>query len=67
MSGTKTRRIPKFLEGEPLSAGYFEPPNPYIDAPTRKVDLGALVAYARKQGKDGWQLTKEEVRQFETE
>lgn len=61
----RTRRVPKFLEGEPLPVGYFDPPNPYVSAPTRKVDLSALVAYARKNGKSCWELTKEEVKQFE--
>lgn len=61
----RMRRVPKFLEGEPLPAGYFDSPNPYASAPTRKVDLGALVAYARKNGKSCWELTKEEVKRFE--
>ena len=58
--------FPKFLDGEPVPEGYFDPPNPYVSAPTRKVDLGALTAYARKNGKNYWELTKEEVQQFET-
>ena len=67
MNGTeKIRRVPKFLEGEPLPIGYFDPPNPYVSAPTRKVNLSALVAYARKNGKNCWELTKEEVKQFES-
>ena len=67
MSGISVASLPKFLEGEVLPRGYFEPPNPYIEPPTRKVNLGALVAYARSMGKKCWDLTKEEVRQFEPE
>ena len=67
MNGTeKIKRIPKFLEGESLPTGYFEPPNPYMSAPTRKVNVGALVAYARKTGKNCWELTKDDISVFET-
>ena len=57
--------LPKFLEGAVLPRGYFELPSPYNEPPTRKVNLGALVAYARSMGKKCWDLTKEEVQQFE--
>ena len=65
MNGMETRRIPEFLEGEPLPAGYFEPVNPYVSAPTCKINFGKLVAYAKAHGKTQWDLTKEEVKQFE--
>ncbi len=65
MNGTEKRRIPKFLEGEPLPAGYFEPVNPYVSAPTCKINFGKLAAYAKAHGKTQWELTKEEVRMFE--
>ena len=64
MNGTETRRIPKFLEGEPLPAGYFEPVNPYVSAPTCKINFGKLVAYAKAHGKTQWELTKEEILRF---
>ncbi|MBO4677806.1 MAG: hypothetical protein J5633_09705 [Oscillospiraceae bacterium] len=64
MNGTETRRIPDFLKGEPLPAGYFEPVNPYVDAPTCNVNFGKLVAYAKAHGKTQWELTKEEVQMF---
>ncbi len=64
MNGTETRRIPKFLEGEPLPAGYFEPVNPYVNAPSCKINFGKLVAYAKANGKTQWDLTKEEVQMF---
>ena len=57
--------FPKFLEGEPLPTGYLEPPNPYVNPPTRKVDIGALAKYARENGKRIVDLTKEEVALFE--
>ena len=65
MNGTEQRRIPKFLEGEPLPAGYYEPLNPYVNAPTCKINLGQLAAYVRKHGKTQWDLTKEEIKMFE--
>lgn len=65
MNGMETRRIPKFLEGEPLPPGYFQPVNPYVNAPTRKISIGKLVAYAKAQGKTQWELTKEEIKMFE--
>lgn len=64
MSGTETRRIPEFLRGEQLPPGYFDNPDPYANAPTRKMNLSALVAYARKEGKDCRSLTKEDVQKF---
>ena len=67
MNGISVDSLPKFLEGEALPRGYFELPNPYIEPPTRKINLGALVTYARNKGKKCWDLTKEEVRQFEPE
>ena len=65
MNGISITGLPKFLEGEVLPQGYFEPPNPYKEPPTRKINLGELVAYARKNGKKCWDLTKEEIQQFE--
>ena len=64
MNGMKDRRIPPFLEGEPLPKGYFDVPDPYVSAPTRKVNLSELVAYARKNGKSRMELSKEEVAMF---
>ena len=64
MNGVENKRVPLFLQGEQLPVGYFDPPNPYADAPTKKVRLGALVAYARENGKSGWELTKEDVKLF---
>ena len=67
MNGLDAKRIPKFLEGETLPQGYFDPLDPYISHPTRKIRIGALVAYAKEKGKTQWNLTKEEVKMFEYE
>ena len=65
MNGIEIICFPKFLEGEPLPKGYLEPPDPYADPPTRRVRLGPLAKYARENGKQIVDLTKEEVAQFE--
>lgn len=65
MNGVEERKIPKFLEGEILPAGYFEPVNPYVNAPSCKINFGKLVAYAKAKGKTQWELTKEDIKMFE--
>ncbi len=68
MNGTEVKKIPKFLEGEPLPPGYFDVPDPYSSHPTCKIHLGELGEYMRKTGKkSGWDLTKEEIKMFEYE
>lgn len=57
-------KLPKFLEGEALPCGYFDPPNPYDNAPKCDVNLLELSRYARKCGKRLVDLTKEEVDMF---
>ncbi|MDO4803264.1 MAG: hypothetical protein Q4A32_00395 [Lachnospiraceae bacterium] len=64
MNGTEMRPLPRFLKGEPLPAGYYDPPNPYVSAPSCHVNLPALSYYAKKTGKKLTELTKEEVKQF---
>ena len=64
MNGTSDVRIPKFLEGEALPVGYFEPPNPYVAPPTSKYNLRAMVNYALRAGKKVAELTKDEADQF---
>ena len=60
MNGTK----PLFLENTELPAGYFDTPDPYVDAPSCHVNLLELSRYARKVGKKIVELTKEEVQMF---
>ena len=64
MNGTDIVRIPKFLEGETLPAGYFESPDPYANPPKSQYNIRAMVNYALKHGKQVTELTKEEARQF---
>ena len=64
MNGTKAVSMPKFLEGEPLPAGYFDSPNPYVSAPSCFVDLPALSRYAKSLGKKLTELTREEVNKY---
>ena len=66
MSGTERLAVPKFLEGETLPPGYYDPPNPSTNPPTCKMDLSGLLAYmVEKEKKSGWELTKEEMKRFE--
>ncbi len=64
MNGTNVVKIPKFLEGESLPVGYFDPPKPYANPPKAKYNFRAMVNYALKQGKNVTDLTKDEVKPF---
>ena len=67
MNGTEKVRIPEFLEGEQLPRGYFDEPDPYQSHETGKVNLKALGEYVARTGKkSGWELSKEEMRMFES-
>lgn len=59
MNGTK----PKFLTDE-VNIGYYEKPNPYVNAPSCHVNLLELSRYAKRKGKKLSELSKEEVRRF---
>ena len=61
MNGT---RIPKFMEGEELPRGYYDPPDPYSDPPKSNYNLLRMSQYAKKNGKKIVELTKEEASQF---
>jgi hypothetical protein len=43
---------------------YYEPPNPYVNAPSCHVNLLELSRYAKKNGKRLSELTEEEVNKF---
>ncbi len=64
MSSNDMIRPPKFLEGEELPVGYYDPPDPYQDPPKSKYDLRAMIEYAQKEGKRVTDLTKEEAKAF---
>ena len=64
MNGTEVIKIPRFLEGEQLPAGYFDPPDPYSNPPKSQYNLRAMVNYALQNGKKITELSKEEVRPF---
>ena len=66
MNGTDTFVLPEFLIGESLPEGYFDPVDPYQDAPVCNYKVGAIVDYARRNGKKCWELTKEELEMFRT-
>jgi len=59
--------LPKFLEGEEIPEGYFDAPDSYKSVKSLKIDIGKLADYARKSGKDGWSLTREEIEMFKHE
>ena len=64
MNGTDRFRLPKFLEGEELPQSYYEPQNPYVNAPECPYNLRALGNYLRLTGKNAAEMTKEELNQF---
>ena len=53
---------PKFLEKIP--EGYYDKINPYVTAPSCKVNLLEMSRYAKKHNKDMSDLTKREIEQF---
>ena len=55
---------PEFMKKAVLSKSYYEPPNPYVNAPSCHVNLLELSKYAREKGKKLADLSKEEVNQF---
>ena len=55
---------PKFLEDVELSAGYYEKPNPHVNAPSCHVNLLEMSRYAKRNGKKLVELTREEVKMF---
>ena len=64
MNGTEVIKIPRFMEGEALPAGYFDAPDPYSNPPKARYNIRAMVNYALKQGKQVTELSKEEVEPF---
>lgn len=57
-------RIPKVLEDEPLPAGYFDPPDPYVSPAKSHYNFRDMVNYAAAHGKMITDLTKEEAKMF---
>ena len=57
---------PKFWAGVELPASYYQPPDPYNNAPSCEVSLLALSRYARSRNKRIIDLSCEEVLQFRT-
>lgn len=55
---------PRFLEGDAVHAGYYEKPNPYVNAPSCHVNLLEMSRYAKRNRKKLVELTREEVKQF---
>lgn len=53
MNGTR----PKFMENQVLAQSYYEQPNPYVNAPSYRVNLLELSRYAKRCGKKLVELT----------
>ena len=60
MNGTR----PEFLKDVKLDASYYEPADPYRDAPSCHIDLVALSRYSRKIKKPVAEMTADEIKQF---
>ena len=57
--------IPGFYENEQLPLGYFDPPDPYTNISSRKINLGGIADYMHSTGKSFRELTKEDLKMFE--
>lgn len=57
---------PKFLDGMELPESYYQPPDPYNDAPSCEISLLALSRYAQSKNKGIADLSCEEVLQLRT-
>ena len=64
MNGIEGIRIPRFLEGDALPAGYYDTPDPYADPQKAQYNFRAMVNYALQRGKSVIDLSKEEVQSF---
>ena len=62
MNGTTV----KYWEGRTPPKSYFEPMDPYKDAPHCPFNLRALSEYAKSVGKKIIELSYEEIEQFRT-
>ena len=60
MNGIK----PAFLDGVTLTQAYYDPPNPYADAPSTGYNLLELSRYAKRHNKKLIELTKEEIQPY---
>ncbi|MCL2254497.1 MAG: hypothetical protein FWC09_08645 [Lachnospiraceae bacterium] len=59
MNGMK----PNFLT-EVIQDDYYKKPNPYVNAPSCHVNLLELSRYAKRNGKELAELSKEDVKKF---
>ena len=57
-------KVPKFMQGDTLPAGYNSAPDPYSEPPVSKYNIRAMVNYALGHGKKVTDLTKEEAELF---
>ena len=64
MNGISIVKIPKFMEGDTLPAGYNSALDPYSEPPASKYNLRAMVNYALGHGKKVTDLTKDEAELF---
>jgi hypothetical protein len=58
-------KMPLFMEGVEVPDNFFDPPDPlnYL-TPDIRIDLSALVKYAKRAGREVADITKEEIQQF---
>ena len=62
MNGIK----PNFLKGVKMPRSYYTKPDPYANPFPTNINLLEMSRYADKTGKKLSELTKEEVKKFET-
>ena len=56
--------LPRFIQESEIPKGYYDEINPYANPEPSFIDLPALVAFAKENGKDVAELSYDEVKQF---
>ena len=64
MNGHDKKKLPKFLEGEPLTEGYYDPVSPYEKHPPYPYNLQELMKFSVTSGRKIEDMSKEELNQF---
>ena len=64
LNGHDKKKLPKFLEGESLPEGYYDPVSPYEKHPPCPYNLQELMKFSVTSGRKIEDMSKEELNQF---